>query len=105
MMNGRSFKACAATLGEEGKRLFREHGNQTSGREAFIEQIIEDAMVRSQIAPNAVVAQNPDFLALARAYGAKACAPQTLAELQEAVGDAFKADGPTVIRMTAALAE
>ncbi|MEL6544092.1 MAG: hypothetical protein AAFQ82_05670 [Myxococcota bacterium] len=46
MMNGRSFKACADTLGEEGKRLFREHGNQTSGRDAFIEQIIEDAMVR-----------------------------------------------------------
>ena len=66
---------------------------------------IEDAMVRSQIAPNAVVAQNPDFLALARAYGAKASDPKTLAELQEAVGDAFKADGPTVIRMTAALAE
>ncbi|WP_226779161.1 thiamine pyrophosphate-binding protein [Oceaniglobus trochenteri] len=64
---------------------------------------IEDAMVRSQIAPNAVVARNPDFLALARAYGAGAVAPATLSDLQEAVGAALKADGPTVILMTPAL--
>lgn len=46
MLNGRSFVETARTLGEEGKRLFREHGHETSGRDAFIEQIIEDAMVR-----------------------------------------------------------
>jgi len=61
---------------------------------------IEDAMVRSQIAPNAVVARNPDFLALARAYGADAVAPDTLAALQQAVLAAFRASGPTVIVMT-----
>lgn len=46
MMNGRSFKETAETLAEDGRRLFREHGNQRDGREAFVEQIIEDAMVR-----------------------------------------------------------
>ncbi len=46
MLNGRSFRECARTLGEEGKRLYREHGNDPTGRDAFIEQIIEDAMVR-----------------------------------------------------------
>ncbi|MCH2096116.1 MAG: thiamine pyrophosphate-dependent enzyme [Rhodobacteraceae bacterium] len=64
---------------------------------------IEDAMVRSQIAPNAVVAQNPDFLALARAYGAHATEPKDLKALQQAVVDALAASVPTVIRMTPAL--
>lgn len=64
---------------------------------------IHDSMVASQIAPNAVVAQNPDFLALARAYGARAEEPADLAALQEALVAAFQADGPTVIRMTTAL--
>ncbi|MFM2355525.1 MAG: hypothetical protein RLZZ528_1261, partial [Pseudomonadota bacterium] len=36
---------------------------------------IEESMQRSQIAPNAVIARNPDFIALARAYGARAEAP------------------------------
>ena len=61
---------------------------------------IEDSMVASQIAPNAVVARNPDFLALARAYGAGAEAPGSLEELTRAVLDAFEADGPTVIHVT-----
>ena len=45
---------------------------------------IEDSMVRSQIAPNSVIAHNPDFCALARAYGANAAHPKTLSELTEA---------------------
>ena len=61
---------------------------------------IEDSMVRSQIAPNAVVARNPDFLALARAYGAEAVQPDSLEALQQAVLAAFNADTPTVIRVT-----
>ena len=61
---------------------------------------IEDSMVRAQIAPNAVVAQNPDFCALAQAFGAQAEAPKSLAEMQEAVTKAFKADGPTLIYLT-----
>jgi len=61
---------------------------------------IEASMVRAQIAPNAVVARNPDFLALARAYGAGAVQPDSLEGLQAALRAAFKADGPTLIRMT-----
>ena len=64
---------------------------------------IEDSMVRAQIAPNAVIAHNPDFCALARAYGAYAVAPETFAELQEEALKALKADKPTLIYMTADL--
>ncbi|KIN61545.1 putative acetohydroxy acid synthase large subunit [Sulfitobacter noctilucae] len=64
---------------------------------------IEDSMVRAQIAPNAVVARNPDFVKLAEAFGAGAVAPQTLEEMQAAVAAAFKADGPTLIYLTPAL--
>lgn len=61
---------------------------------------IEDSMVRAQIAPNSVIAHNPDFCALARAYGAGAEAPQSLKALQEAVVAAFKAERPTLIYVT-----
>ena len=61
---------------------------------------IEDSMVRAQIAPNAVVAHNPDFCKLAEAFGANAAAPTTLSEMQEAVRAAFDANGPTLIYLT-----
>ena len=61
---------------------------------------IEEAMVRSQIAPNAVVARNPDFIALARAFGAAAVDATTVAEFQRALGTAFGAEGPTLIRVS-----
>ncbi|MCX7890358.1 MAG: 5-guanidino-2-oxopentanoate decarboxylase [Rhodobacteraceae bacterium] len=61
---------------------------------------IEDSMRRNQIAPNAVVARNPDFLALARAYGAGAEEPQGPAGLAAALERAFAAGGPTLIRLT-----
>ncbi len=61
---------------------------------------IEEHMIRSQIAPHAVVARNPDFLALAKAYGAGAEAPATLDELCTSITDALRADGPTLIRVT-----
>ncbi|WP_294220773.1 thiamine pyrophosphate-binding protein [uncultured Shimia sp.] len=64
---------------------------------------IEDSMVASQIAPNAVVAVNPDFCKLAESYGCLATEPKTSEELQTAVTQAFGADRPTLIRMTAAL--
>ncbi len=64
---------------------------------------IEDSMVRAQIAPNAVVARNPDFVKLAEAFGAQAVAPNSLAEMQEAVKAAFDADGPTLIYVTPAV--
>ncbi|KUJ85657.1 acetolactate synthase isozyme1 large subunit [Ruegeria marisrubri] len=61
---------------------------------------IEDSMVRGQIAPNAVVARNPDFCKLAEAFGAASAAPATLDEMQQVVRAAFKASGPTLIRLT-----
>ncbi|WP_299703695.1 thiamine pyrophosphate-binding protein [uncultured Tateyamaria sp.] len=61
---------------------------------------IEESMVRAQIAPNAVVARNPDFCKLAEAFGAHAAAPQTLDEMQDTVRAAFNADGPTLIYLT-----
>ncbi|MBT8412617.1 MAG: acetolactate synthase isozyme1 large subunit, partial [Octadecabacter sp.] len=64
---------------------------------------IEDSMVAAQIAPNAVIQRNPDFMALARAYGAHAVEPARLAEIGAALEVAFKADVPTVIRLTPAL--
>jgi acetolactate synthase-1/2/3 large subunit/5-guanidino-2-oxopentanoate decarboxylase len=64
---------------------------------------IEDSMVRAQIAPNAVIARNPDFCKLAEAFGAKAAHPKTLAEIGPALTAAFKADGPTLIHLTPAL--
>ena len=63
-------------------------------------QEIEDYMVQNQIAPNAVVARNPDFLALARAYGANAAQPDTPAELSQSLATAFAANTPTLIRLT-----
>ena len=61
---------------------------------------IEDSMVRAQIAPNAVVAHNPDFCKLAEAFGARAVAPTSLKDMQKAVRAAFDADGPTLIYLT-----
>lgn len=61
---------------------------------------IEDSMLSSQIAPNAVVARNPDFCALARAFGAKACKPGDIGQLQAAIKAALSADGPTLIHIT-----
>ncbi len=61
---------------------------------------IEDSMVRGQIAPNAVIAHNPDFCKLAEAYGAHSAAPATLEEMQADVRAAFSAPVPTLIRVT-----
>ncbi len=61
---------------------------------------IEDSMVRAQIAPNAVVAHNPDFCKLAEAFGAYAAAPKSLDDMQKTVRAAFDADGPTLVYLT-----
>lgn len=61
---------------------------------------IEAAMRRSQIAPAAVVARNPDFLALARAFGARAVEPRGAAGVAAALAAAFEAPVPTLIRLT-----
>lgn len=57
-------------------------------------------MVERQIAPNSVVARNPDFCALAKAYGANAEKPASLDDLTKAVLAAFEAEGPTLIHVT-----
>ena len=64
---------------------------------------IEDSMIRAQIAPNAVIARNPDFCMLAQAFGAHATAPASLEQLQQAVKSAFQADRPTLIHVTPAV--
>ncbi|MFC3615243.1 5-guanidino-2-oxopentanoate decarboxylase [Lutimaribacter marinistellae] len=61
---------------------------------------IEESMVGAQIAPNAVVARNPDFCRLAEAFGARASRPASLSEMQAAVTSALAADGPTLIHVT-----
>ena len=61
---------------------------------------IEDSMTRAQIAPNAVIARNPDFCALAEAYGVNSAAPRSIAAFKEAVSAAFSQFGPTLIHIT-----
>jgi thiamine pyrophosphate-dependent acetolactate synthase large subunit-like protein len=61
---------------------------------------IRDDMVRKGIQPNAVTLQNPDFQALAKAYGLNAEQPKDLKALAAAIKAALKADGPTLIEMT-----
>jgi 5-guanidino-2-oxopentanoate decarboxylase len=58
---------------------------------------IEDSMVRAQIAPNAVVQKNPNFVKLGEAYGAATAAPQSLDEFKADVQTALQANGPTII--------
>ncbi|MFY0619635.1 MAG: 5-guanidino-2-oxopentanoate decarboxylase [Shimia sp.] len=64
---------------------------------------IEDCMVESQIAPNAVTALNPDFCKLAQSYGCLAVKPNSFSELQSALTQAFSNDKPTLIHMTASM--
>lgn len=61
---------------------------------------IEDSMRSAQIAPNAVIARNPDFCALAEAYGAHSAAPRSRAAFADALRAALQADGPTLIHIT-----
>ena len=61
---------------------------------------IEDSMTLAQIAPNAVIARNPDFCKLAEAYGANASAPRSLVAFKQAILDALATDGPTLIHVT-----
>ncbi len=66
---------------------------------------IEASMTSAQIAPNAVIARNPDFGLLAQAYGAAYCAPQSLGEMAQVVQQAFETPGPTLIRVTPAIGD
>ncbi|MGR3660568.1 MAG: 5-guanidino-2-oxopentanoate decarboxylase [Paracoccaceae bacterium] len=61
---------------------------------------IEDSMIRSQIAPNAVIAQNPDFALLSAAYGIAYTKPTSIEDFKSALQAALKTDGPTIIHTT-----
>ncbi|MGH6907875.1 MAG: 5-guanidino-2-oxopentanoate decarboxylase [Aestuariivirga sp.] len=61
---------------------------------------IHDDMVMKGIQPNAVTLKNPDFQALAKAYGCNAEKPASLKALAAAIKAALAADGPTLIEMT-----
>ncbi|WP_334061511.1 5-guanidino-2-oxopentanoate decarboxylase [Limimaricola cinnabarinus] len=61
---------------------------------------IEASMRAAQIAPHAVHQRNPDFCALARAWGAGAKTPESLDEIAPALERAFAAQTPTLIRLT-----
>jgi 5-guanidino-2-oxopentanoate decarboxylase len=58
---------------------------------------IRDDMIAAGIPPTGVVGHNPDFLALARAYGAQAERPRGPAELTAAIQSALRHGGPTVL--------
>lgn len=61
---------------------------------------IRDDMVNKGIQPNAVTLRNPDFQALAKAYGAQAERPKNLNELAKAIAASLKAEAPTLIEMS-----
>ncbi len=65
---------------------------------------IEDSMVRAQIAPNAVIQKNPDFIKLGEAYGAATAAPKSLDTFKEAIIKALATKGPTLIHVKADIA-
>lgn len=64
---------------------------------------IRDDMVGKGIQPNAVTLRNPDFQALAIAYGARAEKPGNLTALSKAIAASLQADGPTIIEMSEAM--
>ncbi len=61
-------------------------------------QIAKD-MVELDIPELGVKPKNPDYQALAKSFHARAVRPGSLAEMQEAIKAAFKADGPTLIEV------
>ena len=63
-------------------------------------QEIVDSMNQVQIRPHAVSPRNPDFVALAEAYGANASRPVSLDEFSGSILQAFRSDKPTVVVAT-----
>ncbi|HTV94832.1 MAG TPA: 5-guanidino-2-oxopentanoate decarboxylase [Steroidobacteraceae bacterium] len=63
---------------------------------------IRDDMIAAGIAPTDVVGRNPDFVDLARAYGAGALRVSDQAQLTAAVRRALEAPAPTLIEVPAA---
>ena len=60
---------------------------------------IRDDMIASGIAPTAVVGHNPDFVQLARAYGAHGVRCDGAESLGDAIRLALRRDGPTVLEV------
>ena len=65
---------------------------------------IEKDMIRRQMEPVAVRPLNPDFVDLARSFGAHGTRPETLDELEAAVAEALRANGPTLIDLRPGIA-
>ena len=61
-------------------------------------------MIRRQMEPVAVRPLNPDFVDLARAFGVHGARPETLDDLETAVAEALRADGPTLIDLKPGIA-
>ena len=61
---------------------------------------IRDNMVDAGINPVGVIARNPDYIALARAFGCVGIAPTSLAGLHAALAQAITHPGVTLIEMT-----
>jgi thiamine pyrophosphate-dependent acetolactate synthase large subunit-like protein len=60
---------------------------------------IRDGMIARGIPPIGVSGRNPDFVALARAFGGHGLRPTSLDALTEAVADALQTPGPTLIEV------
>jgi 5-guanidino-2-oxopentanoate decarboxylase len=60
---------------------------------------IRDGFVRRGIKPVSTSPHNPDFVALARAFGCRAVRAESLGHMQEQLRQAFAADGPTLIEV------
>ena len=60
---------------------------------------IRDNMVARGIPEIGVNPRNPDYVALAEAFGARATRPDSLDAFKAALNEAFAADGPTLIEM------
>jgi 5-guanidino-2-oxopentanoate decarboxylase len=65
---------------------------------------IRDDMIGLDIEPIGVLPRNPDFAALARAFGCAVTQPQSLAELQTDLRQGFKRNGVTLIELKHACA-
>jgi len=62
---------------------------------------IRDDMVAAGIPEIGVIGRNPDFVAIAHAYGAQGCRVQNPASLSEALRKALASAGPTLIEVVA----
>lgn len=62
---------------------------------------IRDSMERNGIQPTAIAPRNPDFPALAEAFGMPAQTPRSLAELGDRIAEALTRKGPSFIEIKA----